>query len=443
MSDDIFIKQDQVLGQQPYIARVPRNAQEPNIRQQNQPVSRTAQQPSNYDNRTPVIYQHTVDAQEPNIKPARQPFTYQHRSPGTYDHRSPSTYDHRSPFTYDHRSPSSYDHRSPSTYRHPIIYQHPSTYNHRSPLTYRHPTTSQTTVNYDHRSPFTYQHQSPSTYDHRQPNTYDHRSPSTYDHRQPLTYDHRSPAIVNVQSTYSFRQPVIYDAIEGDTTGQNSGFSQAISNWNTSTYSQGPAGYSVEAHCTISFAYQTHATTVPWSTYGNSSSNSEQGSVHLYYNGGGSYSYATPYFDVVSINGSATNVTPVVDDTYAVDVKYTVSAQAANAQGYTTAQSGGGSKVSGTYYSLYTGSSSGGSYDGTSAGKVFAWKARFQPSQFGQGGQNGNSFSTANDLEFTIRLSKSGQTSIFTECDVSGLGGGGGGLGNSVNLSANAGIGFR
>ena len=91
MSDDIFIKQDQVLGQQPYIARVPANAQEPNIRQQNQPVNRTAQQPSNYDNRTPVIYQHTVDAQEPNIKPARQPFTYQHRSPGTYDHRSPST----------------------------------------------------------------------------------------------------------------------------------------------------------------------------------------------------------------------------------------------------------------------------------------------------------------------------------------------------------------
>ena len=31
MSDDIFIKQDQVLGQQPYIARVPKNAQEPNM----------------------------------------------------------------------------------------------------------------------------------------------------------------------------------------------------------------------------------------------------------------------------------------------------------------------------------------------------------------------------------------------------------------------------
>ena len=472
MSDDIFIKQDQVLGQQPYIARVPANAQEPNIRQQNQPVNRTAQQPSNYDNRTPVIYQHTVDAQEPNIKPARQPFTYQHRSPGTYDHRSPSTYDHRSPFEYDHRSPSTYDHRSPSIYRHPIIYQHPTTYNHRSPLIYRHPTTSQTTVNYDHRSPFTYDHRSPSsyqhrqpneydhrspftynhrepntydhrspsTYQHRQPNTYDHRSPSTYDHRQPLTYDHRSPASINVQSTYSFRQPIIYDAIEGDTTGQNSGFSQAISNWDTTTVEQGPAGYSVESHCSISFAYQTHATTVPWSTYGNASSNSEQGSVHLYYNGGGSYTYATPYFDVVSINGSGSGVTPVVDDTYAVDIKYTVTNQAANAEGYTTAQSSGGSKVSGTYYSLYTGSSSGGSYNGTAAGKVFSWKSAAHPQQ---SYESRNSFCSANDLEFTIRLSKSGQTSIFTECDVSGFGGGGGGLGNSINLVANAGVGFR
>ena len=269
---------------------------------------------------------------------------------------------------------------------------------------------------------------------------YDHRSPSTYDHRQPLTYDHRSPAIINVQSTYSFRQPIIYDAIEGDTTGQNSGFSQAISNWDTTTVEQGPAGYQIEAHCSISFAYQTHATTVPWSTYGNASSNSEQGSVHLYYNGGGSYTYATPYFDVVSINGSGSGVTPVVDDTYAVDVKYTVTNQSANAEGYTTAQSGGGSKVSGTYYSLYTGSSSGGSYNGTAAGKVFSWKSAAHPQS---SYESRNSFCSANDLEFTIRLSKTGQTSIFTECDVSGYGGGGGGLGNSINLIANAGIGFR
>ena len=468
MSDDIFIKQDQVLGQQPYIARVPRNAQEPNIRQQNQPVSRTAQQPSNYDNRTPVIYQHTVNAQEPNIKPARQPFTYNHRSPTTYQHRSPSTYQHRSPFTYDHRSPSTYDHRSPSTYRHPIIYQNPSTYNHRSPSIYQHPASKQTTVNYNHRSPLTYDHRSPFTYDHRQPviyqhrspstyqsrepntydhrspstyqarqpNTYDHRSPSTYDHRQPLTYDHRSPSIVNVQSTYSFRQPLIYDAIEGDTTGQNSGFQ--LSNWNTTTYTQGPAGQYVEAFANITFTYQ-KGTTQPWSSSGNPSSNNEQGSVHLYYNGGGSNNYATLYFDVVSVNGSASGVTPVVDDTYAVDVKYTVANQAANQQGYTTAASQGGSRVSGTYYNIYTGSSSSGGYNGTQTYKSFSWKSAAQPNQ----GQSRNSLCSANDLEFTVRLSKTGQTSIYTECDVSGGGGGGAGLGNSINLVANAGIGFR
>ena len=48
MSDDIFIKQDQVLGQQPYIARVPKNAQEPVIRQTQQPNIRIKQQPSSY-----------------------------------------------------------------------------------------------------------------------------------------------------------------------------------------------------------------------------------------------------------------------------------------------------------------------------------------------------------------------------------------------------------
>ena len=459
MSDDIFIKQDQVLGQQPYIARVPANAQEPNIRQQNQPVNRTAQQPSSYQNRTPTTYRHPASAQEPNIREARQPGTYNHRSPFTYDHRSPFTYDHRSPSTYNHRSPSSYQHQSPSTYRDPRTTQEPSTYDHRSPFTYRNPTTKRSPFEYDHRSPLTYSHASPFTYDHRSPSTYDHRSPSTYDNRQPgtydhrspftydhrspstydhrspstydnrepATYDHRSPAIYNIQTPSIYQNPVIYDAIEGDSTGQNTGFSAP--NWDKQTVTQRPAGQTADAFAAITFSYQTAATGTngqPFYNYGNSAD--ERGSVHLFYNGGGSNAYAILYFNVVSIDGSPANTTPTVDDTYAVHVKYDVSSQAANQQGHVPTATNGGSKQTNTYYQIYSGSSSSGSYNGTVTQRYFQWKARSQPQN---NYQNRNSMCQAYDLEFTLRLSKSGQTSIYSIYDA-----------NRIWLVANSGIGF-
>ena len=61
MSDDIFIKHGLGAFQQPYIARNPVNAQEPNIRAAQQPTIKNAQQP--------VIRAQ----QEPNIRNAQQP----------------------------------------------------------------------------------------------------------------------------------------------------------------------------------------------------------------------------------------------------------------------------------------------------------------------------------------------------------------------------------
>ena len=454
MSDDIFIKQDQVLGQQPYIARVPKNAQEPNIRQTRQPANRTAQQPSTYQNRTPSTYQDPRSQQEPNIRDARQPSTYQHRSPLTYDHRSPSTYDHRSPFTYQHRSPSTYQHRSPSTYRDPRSYQNPSTYDHRSPFTYRDPVAyrnpftydhrspgtyqNRQPFTYDHRSPFTYDHRSPSTYDHRQPNTYnnrqpviydhrspftyDHRSPGTYQHRQPNTYNHPSPFTYNVQTPSITQQPVIYDAIDGDSTGPTSttqGFGPALSNWVRFAQGQSSQGYSSYATSFIAFDYQTSSSSSPHS----GSSNNEQGSVHLYFYGATNNSYATVYYSVVSIgdniSGYPTNVTPGVDDTWSVSIKYNVNAQSANHSGHTPVQTAGGGKALNTYYTIYSGSSSAGSYNGTRTNQMFQWKAdtgsvqQYQPR---------TSTCMASQLVFTIKLSKSGQTDIFTTYATGGMG---------------------
>ena len=473
MSDDIFIKQDQVLGQQPYIARVPKNAQEPNIRQTQQPNNRTAQQPSTYQHRTPTTAQDPRSQQEPNIRDARQPSTYQHRSPLTYDHRSPFTYDHRSPFTYDHRSPSTYQHRSPSTYRDPRTYQNPTTYNHRSPSTYRDPVSyrnpftyqhrspftydHRSPFTYQHRSPFTYQHRSPSTYQNRQPFTYDHRSPSTYQHRSPFTYDHRSPSTYNNRepSTYNHRSPftynvqtpgtsqtpVIYDAIDGDSTGPTStpqGFSAP--NWNTFVHAQKPEGQQAQAFSSMSFDYQKSSSTIPYSTHGNTTS--EQGSVHMFYNGGDNNSYTTLYFNQVSIgsniSGYPSNVTPAIDDTWAVDVKYAVTgAHGANFDGFTAAQSQGGNKAAGTYYTVYSGSSSAGSYNGTNTNRAFMWQADTGSIQ---GQQPRNAMCNAYGLSFTLRLSKSGQTSIFTTYTVSGYAGFGQ---NGIQLTASSGISLR
>ena len=434
MSDDIFIKQDQVLGQQPYIARVPKNAQEPNIRQTQQPNNRTAQQPSTYQHRTPTTAQQPRDQQEPNIRDARQPGTYQHRSPLTYQHRSPSTYDHRSPFTYDHRSPATYQHRSPSTYRDPRSYRNPSTYDHRSPSTYRDPVSYRNPFTYQHRSPFTYDHRSPFTYQHRSPFTYDHRSPSTYANRQPVNYDHRSPFTYTIQTPTITQTPMIFDAIDGDSTGPSStpqGFSAP--NWNTSTHTQRPEGQVAQSFANMSFDYQKSSSSIPYSTYGNSTS--EQGSVHMFYNGGGNNAYAILYFNQVSIgsniSGYPSGVTPGVDDTWAVDVKYSVSSQGANYDGFTAADSQGGSKTSGTYYTVYSGSSSAGSYNGTNTNRAFGWRADTGSPQLGQ---PRTATCSAFGLEFTIRLSKSGQTSIFTTYSVPGAG---------VSMTASSGISLR
>ena len=456
MSDDIFIKQDQVLGQQPYIARVPANAQEPVIRQARQPANRTAQQPSTYQNRTPSTYQDPRSQQEPNIRDARQPGTYQHRSPLTYDHRSPSSYQHRSPFTYDHRSPATYDHREPNTYRDPRSYRDPSTYNHRSPSTYRDPVAYRNPFTYQHRSPLTYDHRSPSTYNHRSPYTYDHRSPSTYqhrepstyqnrqpgtyDHRSPFTYDHRSPGTYqhrepntynhpspftyNVQTPSITQQPVIFDAIDGDSQGPSStpqGFTQEISSWQRFSQAQAPEGYTAWASALIAFHYQTHASSSPH--YG--SSLDEQGSVHVYMSTGNWNSGSTQLYSTVSIgdniSGYPSGLATEIDDTWAVSIKYAVGTQSAMHGGHTPAQAAGGNHQLNTYYSIYSGSSSANSFNGTATNRIFQWKAENQHSGF-QEYQSQTSTTMASNLAFTIKLSKSGQTDILTVAQYGGFG---------------------
>ena len=525
MSDDIFIKQDQVIGQQPFISqtavsgqayttsqrvyqvpsigqtpftyvnRTPTitqtalNVQNPSTYQHRSPltyqhrspstynhrspftynhrspftynarqpanyqhqspstyqVSYSRRESSNYDHRSPFITQVSRSAQEPNITQTRTPLIYQHQSTFTYDHRSPLTYDHRSPvisqstynhrepiiyqsrtsvqssFTYQHRSPFTYDHREPSTYNHrssfqsPLIYQHqspatynhrssfqsPFTYDHRSPLTYDHRSpfiyqntaSKQTTVTYNHRSPLTYDHRSPLTYDHRSPFTYDHRSPLTYDHRSPLTYNHRSPF------TYSRRTPFIFDGVDGDDAGDNSttwgpGDSSAIayvsasdvtSNrlWDTTVNSSSASG-AHNANCQMIFNYQTTG----------SNANTLRARWHM--DKSAQSTQISRYEDFIQSHSPSG-----IDSSWSWDVKWETTTAS---PGYFTSNNNGigtgPSLAEDTYHNVWNGT--------TATQRLFKWEG----STSNQAEAEVNVISA--NVKFTVRISKSGETSLFT-----------------------------
>ena len=271
MSEEIFVNIATEI-QQPYIARVPANAQEPSIRQVAIQSPAQARQPNTYQYRSPFAYNAPVAAQQPNIRDARQPFTYvrQGQTPTIYQHQTPFTYarqasqpatyvfqttypyvanaqtnsteDAQQPYPYiaNARQPGTYQHPSPFTYQNPSAGQEPSIKNTQQPYPYI--ATAQESNNADgqepnirnSQTPFTYQHRTPSTYQNpsnKQVNVpYIYRSPFTYrnpvngqepnirDARQPASYQHRSPFTYqdsrDQQQPYPYiangRQPAIY-----------------------------------------------------------------------------------------------------------------------------------------------------------------------------------------------------------------------------------------
>ena len=271
MSEEIFVNIATEI-QQPYIARVPANAQQPNIRQVAIQSPAQARQPNTYQYRSPFAYNAPVSAQQPNIRDARQPFTYvrQGQTPTIYQHQTPFTYarqasqpatyvfqttypyvanaqtnsteDAQQPYPYiaQARQPGTYQHPSPFTYQNPSTGQEPHIRNTQQPYPYI--ASAQESNNADgqepnirnSQTPFTYQHRTPSTYQNpsnKQVNVpYIYRSPFTYrnpvdgqepnirDARQPASYQHRSPFTYqdsrDQQQPYPYianaRQPAIY-----------------------------------------------------------------------------------------------------------------------------------------------------------------------------------------------------------------------------------------
>jgi hypothetical protein len=123
----------------------------------------------------------------------------------------------------------------------------------------------------------------------------------------------------------------------------------------------------------------------------------------------------------------------VVDDTWTFSIKYTVQSQSifnggtdsehpANRQ-YST------NYTAGTFYNLYSGSSSAGNMSGTANFRQFMWKA---VSSSNPG--NSTAIVSASGLIFTIRASKSGQTTYYTHFIASNGTSSGGHLGNDIHL---------
>ena len=93
-------------------------------------------------------------------------------------------------------------------------------------------------------------------------------------------------------------------------------------------------------------------------------------------------------------------------------------------QAHTPNQTGGGNFTNGTWYALYTGSSSAGSYNGTVTQKHTQWLASTNTSG------TGNSLARSlGSNSYDVRITKSGETTIYTNYTHGG-----------VNCTANRGI---
>jgi len=128
--------------------------------------------------------------------------------------------------------------------------------------------------------------------------------------------------------------------------------------------------------------------------------------IYYQYAGGNSTAYAnyygwSPYYIYLPL--TEINNNNVIDNTWNIDVKYTVQSQNANGShsDTKTPATGASGRIAGTYYSIWNGSSSN--------AIQFMWMAS-SSSNYNQ--QTG--FTSATGLIFTIRASKTGQTTYYT-----------------------------
>jgi hypothetical protein len=182
--------------------------------------------------------------------------------------------------------------------------------------------------------------------------------------------------------------------------------------------------YHAQAFASMEFAYQNSADTAPLS---GSTTNQSQGDVEVKWYAGTNAVTATNYYDIIRLydNGQ----TPTIDDTWAWDLKYTHSVSGTlvggsvngygNSNGsYTPIHASlGGAWTNGTWKAIYAGSSSAGQFDGARNTRFTQWLANTSTSSDGVA-----TAKTMGNNDYVVRITKSGQTTIYTEYNHGGVG---------------------
>ena len=458
MSDEIYVNTGGTF-QQPFNDRQPSNAQQPYIANGQQPYIANAQQPFTYQNRAPSSYRHPASAQQPYIANAQQPYPYIANARQPYIANAQQPY----PYIANAQSPYIANARQPSEYRNPVNGQQPYIAQARQPAEYqaRYPADSQTPYIADGQQPFTYQARYPANYTYpanaQNPFTYNARQPAIYQH--PFTYNHSTPAnsstpviydvfgggsssTANIETTTDISGPMApFNLILNTDLGMsanewwgansphmknnpNSAFAPSNPYYPSNPMAGGLGTYYWETSQSNTFQYSFGQC---WAYFAIGYFSSTH-SIYYMYAGGDSTAAVTPYgYNPNYIKMPLTELANgIIDSTWNIDVKYTVQQQGSNGGSNETQTPAnayyGVQYAAGTYYSIWNTASS--NY------RQFQWLAD-SSSNYGQSSGSAN----AQGLVFTIRASKSGQTTYYSHFIAqNGIMGGGAGFGQDIYL---------
>jgi len=444
MSDKIYVNTGTTI-QQSFNDRQPSNAQQPYIANAQQPYIANSQSPFTYSNRNPALYRNPTSNQTPYIANAQQAYPYIANARQPYIANAQQPY----PYIANGQNPYQASAQQPYPFTYTANAQTPYIANSQTPFTYqnRQPSNSQTPYIANSQTPFTYQAratpdaqqpsngQNPFTYDNRQPAIYQH--PFTYNHstavssRTPVTYDvwgGGSSATANIETTTDLSPTnAPFSTVSNTTVGMssnewwgsnsphmttspNSAFSPSNPLYPTNPLASGLPNYAWQTTQIQNFSYS-HGQCFAQFIIGYSST---QNKVYYEYSGGNSTAYAdyygyNPYYIYLPL--TELNNNNVIDSSWNIDVKYTVQSQTASGgtSDTVTPATGVAGRIAGTYYNIWNGSSS--------SSKQFMWMAASASNTNQQTGMT-----QAQGVIFTIKASKTGQTTYYTHfiCSNSG-----------------------
>jgi hypothetical protein len=232
-----------------------------------------------------------------------------------------------------------------------------------------------------------------------------------------LTYNHRSPF------TYNSRTPFIFDGVDGDDAGvSNTSWGPGDSNASViTTGSDVTSNRLWDSAITASAGGSHHAAVSMTFDYQTSGSNADTVRARWHHTKSSQSTTISRYEDYIQSHSPSG-----IDDSWSWDVKWesTTGSPGWAATSTSTGSASGPVLSEDTYYNIWDGT--------TATSRLFGWLATTGSTS---GESEANIFSQA--VKFTVRVSKSGETSLYTSTTAQNVsiflvntgGGGGGGFG--------------